>query len=89
MEILFFLLLFGVLGKGTTKAVMGDGKKRKPTSRRLGFMIILDIVIRITDRGVDAATSYLTFFFSLCLAIAVGLLIWINTPRGKKWIDEL
>lgn len=29
MEILFFLLLFGVLGKGTTKAVMGDGKKRK------------------------------------------------------------
>ena len=30
MEILFFLLLFGVLGKGTTKAVMGDCKKRKP-----------------------------------------------------------
>lgn len=29
MEILFFLLLFGVLGKGTTKAVMGDGKKKK------------------------------------------------------------
>ena len=52
-------------------------------------MIILDIVIRITDRGVDAATSYFTFFFSLCLAIAVGLLIWINTPSGKKWIDEL
>lgn len=52
-------------------------------------MIILDIVIRITDKGVDAATSYFTFFFSLCLAIAVGLLIWINTPRGKKWLDEL
>lgn len=52
-------------------------------------MIILDIVIRITDRGVDAATSYFTFSFSLCLATAVGLLIWINTPRGKKWLDEL
>jgi hypothetical protein len=52
-------------------------------------MIILDIVIRITDKGVDAATDYLTFFFSLCLAIAVGLLIWINTPRGKRWLDEL
>ena len=49
-------------------------------------MTILDIVIRITDRGVDAATSYFTFFFSLCLAIAVGLLIWINTPRGEKWL---
>ena len=53
------------------------------------MFIILDIVIRITDKGVDAATDYLTFFFSLCLAIAVGLLIWIKTPWGKKWLDEL
>lgn len=52
-------------------------------------MIILDIVIRITDKGEDAATDYFTFFFSLCLAIAVGLLIWINTSRGKRWLDEL
>ena len=52
-------------------------------------MIILDIVIRTTDKGVDAATSYFTFFFSLSLAIAVGLLIRINTPRGRKWLDEL
>lgn len=28
MEILFLLLLFGFLGKGTTKAVVGGGKKR-------------------------------------------------------------
>ena len=34
MEILFLLLLFGFLGKGTTKAVLGGGK------RRLGCMII-------------------------------------------------
>ena len=39
--------------------------------------------------GVAAATDYLTFFFSLCLASAVGLLIWINTPRGKRWLDKL
>lgn len=30
MEILFLLLLFGFLGKGTTKAVLGGGKRRKP-----------------------------------------------------------
>ena len=30
MEILFFLLLFGFLGKGATKAVLGGGKGRKP-----------------------------------------------------------
>lgn len=29
MEILFLLLLFGFLGKGATKAVLGGGKKRK------------------------------------------------------------
>jgi hypothetical protein len=29
MEILFLLLLFGFLGKGTTKAVLGGGKGRK------------------------------------------------------------
>lgn len=57
--------------------------------RRHGCMIILDIVIRITDKGEDAETDYFTFFFSLCLAIAVGLLIWINTSRGKRWLDEL
>lgn len=29
MEILFLLLLFGFLGKGATKAVLGGGKNRK------------------------------------------------------------
>lgn len=30
MEILFFLLLFGVLGKGTTKAVMARKESQRP-----------------------------------------------------------
>lgn len=34
MEILFLLLLFGVLGKGTTKAVMGMA--RKESQRPIG-----------------------------------------------------
>lgn len=29
MEILFLLLLFGCLGKGTTKAVLGGGGRRR------------------------------------------------------------
>lgn len=50
MEILFLLLLFGFLGKGATKAVLGGGKgreeRREPTgiilamSRKHGCMII-------------------------------------------------
>lgn len=31
MEILLLLLLFGFLGKGTTKAVIGGGRKRRRT----------------------------------------------------------
>lgn len=33
MEILFLLLLFGWLGKGTTKAVVGGGKRKRRRSK--------------------------------------------------------
>lgn len=29
----------------------------------------------------------LMFFFILCLVWGVGMLIWLNTPSGKKWLN--
>lgn len=46
-------------------------------------MIILDIVIRITDRGVDAATSYFTFFSPFVLPLLWGCLSG-SIPLGAR-----
>ena len=51
--------------------------------------MMLDIVIRITDKGVDAATENLAIMFSITAVIGVGFAIFLNTKRGQKWIDNL
>lgn len=51
--------------------------------------MMLDIVIQITDKGVDAATENLAIMFSIALTIGLGMAIWFNTKSGQKWIDNL
>ena len=51
--------------------------------------MLLDIVIRITDKSMGNATDMLTFIFSFALAIGLGMAIWFNTKSGQKWIDNL
>lgn len=51
--------------------------------------MLLEIVIRITDKSMNDATAILTFIFSIALAIGLGMAIWFNTKSGQKWIDNL
>lgn len=70
-------------------------ERREPTgivsamSRKLGCMIILDIVIHITDKSMNDATAMLTFIFSFALVVGLVLAIWFNMKSGQKWIDNL
>lgn len=58
-------------------------------SRKLGCMIILDIVIHITDKSMNDATAMLTFIFSFALVVGLVLAIWFNMKSDQKWIDNL
>ena len=51
--------------------------------------MLLDIVIRITDKSMGDAIDMLIFIFSFALAIGQGMAIWFNTKSGQKWIDNL
>ncbi len=33
--------------------------------------------------------DFLIMFFSICLVIAIGIAVWINTKPGKKWLAGL
>ncbi len=33
--------------------------------------------------------DFLILFFAICLVIAIGIAIWINTKSGKKWLANL
>lgn len=33
--------------------------------------------------------DFLIIFFSVCIVIAAGIAIWINTKAGKKWLANL
>ena len=51
--------------------------------------MLLDIVIRITDKSMNDATAMLTFIFSFALVVGLVLAIWLNTKSGQRWIDSL
>lgn len=48
--------------------------------------MLLDIVIRITDKGVDAAIKNLCILFTIAAIIGVAFAIFLNTKRGEKWL---
>ena len=51
--------------------------------------MLLDIVIRITDKSMGDATDTLTFIFSFALVVGLILAIWFNTKPGQRRIDSL
>lgn len=51
--------------------------------------MLLDIVIRITDKSMNDATDMLAFIFSFALVVGLGLAVWFNTKSGQRWIDRL
>lgn len=50
--------------------------------------MLLDIVIRITDKSMGDAIDMLTFIFSFALVVGLVLAFWFNTKSGQKWIDN-
>jgi uncharacterized membrane protein affecting hemolysin expression len=57
--------------------------------KQIENIMMLDIVIRITSKGIDAATENLAILLSIAAVIGVGFAIFLNTKRGQKWIDNL
>lgn len=51
--------------------------------------MFLDIVIHITDKGVNSVIENLTILFSVGAVIGVVFAIFLNTKSGQKWIDNL
>ena len=51
--------------------------------------MLLDIVVRITDKSMNDVTDMLTFIFSFALVVGLVLALWFNTKSGQKWIDNL
>lgn len=33
--------------------------------------------------------DFMIMLFSVCLIVGVGILIWLKTKSGKKWLESL